>query len=93
MLETLGIVVEDLSAAERRDLKLNGGVKIAKIYPGVIRKTTNMQEGFIISKMNNQPVVSVDDFIKMLETAEGGVMLEGFYPQDRNTTHFYAFGL
>jgi serine protease Do len=93
MLNDLGIVVDGISAAERENWKIDGGVKVTKIYPGIIRKMTGMKEGFIILKINKHHVISEEDFIKMLETTEGGVMLEGVYPEDLNTFHYYAFGL
>jgi serine protease Do len=93
MLEELGVEVkkvEDKKILNKYDIE--GGVEIEKILEGKISKQTNMREGFIITKVNNKEVKSVDDFLQALEDAEGGAMLEGVYP-DYYGKYYYAFGL
>src|SRR5262249_29498627 len=58
-LSALGADFQDLTAKEKKDLGLDGGVKVAKIYDGKISRSTNLHEGFIITKVDNHPVNSV----------------------------------
>jgi hypothetical protein len=40
-----------------------------------------MEEGFVILKVNGEPVTTVDEFRKILDAAgNGSVKLEGIYP-------------
>jgi len=92
-LERLGIDVEPLSAQERKKLNLDGGVRVKAIHDGLIKKYTNMRVGFIITKVDNKPVKKPEDIAEILKNKqEGGVMIEGIYP-DRPGTYYYAFGL
>jgi S1-C subfamily serine protease len=88
----LGAEFTELSAAEKRDLGIENGVKVNKISDGKIGKETDMREGFIITKMGGQPVKSIEDFTKKLQNAKNGVFLSGVYP-DVEGEFYYAFGL
>jgi serine protease Do len=93
-LKVLGIEVVELSIAEKKKAMLPSGVKVEKIYPGgKIKSFTNMHEHFIIMKVNNTPVSSIEEFIKQIDLAKNnGVLLEGRYLGDR-TVYYYAFGM
>ena len=73
ILNILGIEVEAVTQTERKDWEIKGGVKVFKIYPGKIRRNTDIRESFVFIKVNNQPITSVD--VQKLETMKGGVML------------------
>jgi Do/DeqQ family serine protease len=91
-LSKLGIQLRDLSEEEMEDLGISGGVKIERIESGVVRQSTQMQEGFIITGMNQRPVASAEDFIEQLTAVRGGVLVEGIY-DDRPGVYYYGFGL
>jgi S1-C subfamily serine protease len=65
---------------------------VSKLYSGKLRSYTGIREGFIITKINRTPVKSVKELIELLESQEGGVMIEGVYPGDP-TVYYYAFGI
>ena len=92
VIKSLGAEFSDLSAEDRKRASIDAGVKISKLYAGKLRSYTNIREGFIIIKINRTPVKSVKELIKVLESQEGGVMIEGVYPGDR-TVYYYAFGI
>lgn len=92
LLKQLGIQVTELTDEEKKDLELTNGIKVTRITDGKVAKTTNMKEGFIITKVNNKRIHSVDEFIKELENKKGGIMLEGVYP-GYSDVYYYAFGL
>lgn len=88
----LGADFETLSKDKAKQLGIDGGVKVKKLYPGKIRKTTQMREGFIITKVDGQKITSVEKLADALQNKQGGVMLEGIYEND-TSPHYYAFGM
>lgn len=89
---TLGLELADLDAKELKKLDIDFGVKVNKIGPGVVRKETDMKEGFIITKVDKKPVRSVKEFNEMMKEKKDGVLVEGVYP-DYPGRYFYGFGL
>ena len=51
-----------------------------------------MKEGFIITEIDNKAIKSIDELNSIIESAEGGVLLEGIYPED-GVIAYYAFGV
>jgi serine protease Do len=92
VIKSLGAEFSDLSADDKKKARVEAGVKVSKLYPGTLRSSTSIREGFIITKVNRTPVKSASELIQVLESQEGGVMLEGVYPGDP-TVYYYAFGL
>lgn len=89
VLRNLGFELRNLTRDETRRLKING-VKVISIYRGSKIERTNMDPGFIITKMDNQRIASVDDLIEHLEDAYGKIMLEGVY-ENYPGEYYYAF--
>ncbi len=92
VLRRLGAEFETLSKERARDLDLDGGVVVKRLYPGKLRASTQLREGFIIRQVNGTGVRNVDELAEALEGVRGGVMLEGVYP-DAPGTQYYAFGM
>ncbi len=88
----LGASFADLTDEEREALDVRGGAKVVELRHGKLQYETNIREGFVITKVNREPVKSVDHLNEILENEEGGIMIEGKYPGD-DETHYYAFGL
>ncbi len=84
----LGAKFEEISSSEKQKFGIDHGVKISKIEAGKL-KSEGIQEGFIILKINNQPVRSVTDIKQIINSADGGVYIEGIYPN--GTVAYYAF--
>jgi S1-C subfamily serine protease len=91
-ISALGADFVNLSAQEKKDLGLSGGVKVAKLSEGKLSQNTNMREGFIITKIDNKQIDDIDELKSVLSNKKGGVMIEGRYP-DYQGQYFYAFGL
>ena len=72
--------------------EVRGGVRVTDIDDGPIDEQTKMKRGFVITGVDGQRVLSVDDLNNALRGKRGGVMLEGRYPGD-NRPYYYAFGL
>ena len=86
----LGVTLENLSAAELSQLDLNYGVRVKKLYKGKL-STAGIKEGFIITKIDNDAIKSVDDFNSVIHNKTGGVLMEGVYPN--GVKAYYGFGL
>lgn len=92
MLAVLGAEFEDIDADTAEKLGVNGGVKVTALKAGKLKKQTNMQEGFIITKVDGKSISSIEAFEKYLDRKKGGVMLEGVY-EDYPGSYYYAFGM
>lgn len=86
----LGASFENVSKKELESLKIDGGVKVAKLNNGVL-KNTGMREGFIITKVDKTAVKSPKELTKALQQASGGVLIEGYYPNGSKA--YYGFGM
>lgn len=87
----LGADFENLNKELAKKLDLDGGVQVSKLYPGKIKRETQIREGFIITHIDGKRIKNVDDMANMLEGKKGGVMLEGIY--EDGGKYYYAFGL
>jgi Do/DeqQ family serine protease len=88
----LGVQFESASDKDLKKAGVKEGVKVKKIDNGLMSQQTDMREGFIITKVDKKPVKSVKDVESALSKADGGVMVEGVYP-DYPGVYYYAFGL
>ena len=52
---------------------------------------SGVREGLIITKINNQEIHSVSDIKNIIENVDGGVYIEGIYPD--GLIAYYAFGM
>lgn len=88
-LEDVGFALRELSESERSTLGING-VRVEKIFHATPIEKTNMDEGFIITAVNEQPIANIDQLVTSLKLANGNVVMEGYYPQDKDK-YFYTF--
>lgn len=79
VLETLGAEFTSLDAKKAREYGVSGGVIVKKINEGVINNQTRMKDGFIILKVNDKEVKSVDE-MKAAIGVNKSITISGFYP-------------
>ncbi|MEO5675384.1 MAG: Do family serine endopeptidase [Chitinophagales bacterium] len=91
-LASLGAEFSDLNSTEKKELGLEGGVKVLKLNDGVLSRNTQMKEGFIITQVDNRQINNLNDLKEALTGKRGGVLLAGRYP-DYPGQYYYAFGL
>lgn len=89
---SLGVELQDIDSKELKSLDLTNGVKIKALNNGRLAKTTDIREGFIVTKINDKPVKSVKEFNEVIKAKKAGdlVILTGTYadlPREFN----YAF--
>ena len=92
IIKVLGVELEDLDQEEANGLALAGGVKIKKLLAGKLSQYTQVQEGFIVTKVDGRKVESVEEFVDILDGKKGGIMLEGIY-ENMPGTYYYALGV
>jgi len=91
VLDDLGFELRNLTETEERRTGVSG-VKVISIYRDSRIERTNMDPGFIITKVDDTKVSSVEDVLDALEMAEDKVMLEGVY-ENYPGEYYYAFAI
>lgn len=87
----LGATFEEPSKDELRKLGLNHGLKVIELQKDGILKKAGVQNGFIITSINNQPIYNINDIENALADKSGGVLIEGVYPNGMRA--YYGFGI
>ncbi len=89
----LGADFSKLSDADRKNLKIESGVKISALKSGKL-SSIGIREGFIITKLNNKSVNSADDVEDVINSTESNMlMVEGVYPQNPYSKYVYSFNI
>ncbi len=82
-LDILGANFKEISAAQKKELEISYGLEIIKISDGVMKKA-GLTKGFIIQKVNEEPVKTLDDLqniVKEVSTSKEPVLyIQGIYP-------------
>jgi len=92
-VHTLGAELSVISETAKEQLDIEGGVQVTRIGNGLLSKTTDIIEGFIITSIERKPVFQIDDVEKILNRLRGGVIIEGIYPDAPDKTEYYAIGI
>ncbi len=90
-LRDLGFELRDLSREEQKRLNAKG-VRVVSIFRGSKVERTNMDPGFIITRVNSESVTSIENLTQKLKSAKGKVLLEGVY-EDYAGEYYYAFSM
>jgi len=86
----MGAKLNEVSGTEKTRLGISNGVKIVELSTGKFMKA-GVEEGFIITRINNRPVSSISEVQSIINNTKGGVYLEGIYPN--GVIAYYAFGV
>ena len=82
-LDVLGANFKEITDAQKKDLDISYGLEIIKINDGVMKKA-GLTKGFIIQKVNEEPVKTLDDLqtvVKEASTSKEPVLyIQGIYP-------------
>lgn len=89
---SLGFELEDIDTKQLKQLELTNGIKVKKLNNGKLARYTDIREGFIITKLNDEPVKSVKEFNELLKNKKAGdlIILTGTY-EDFPREFNYAF--
>lgn len=91
-LDILGLELEPVDAKTLKKLRLENGVRVKSLNTGEVKKTTQMREGFIITKIDGKEVTSAKDVNRILENKKGGILIEGVY-ENAPGSYYYGLGL
>jgi len=78
-ISVLGASFNEVSGADLKRLDIEGGVKVTEVRAGKFR-SVGIRDNFIITQINNKKIGSIDELKGIIENAEGGVYIEGVYP-------------
>ncbi len=78
------------SPAELGKLKLDSGVKVKQLNGGKLSEI-GIKPGFIITRIDKEKVFKPADIENILNKKQGGVLIEGYYPNGMKA--YYGFGL
>jgi len=88
--KSLGADLEVVPKVERDLLEIDHGVRINKVYRGLINEL-GIREGFIITSINSYPIKDPEDLIKVIERVRGRVRIEGVSKE--GVKGYYSFYL
>lgn len=81
VLDDFGVDFVTLDKKKASEYGQTGGVVVKKINPnGLIDGQTRMRDGFIILRVNDKPVTTVDELSEAVQKAGNNIKLDGFYP-------------
>ena len=87
-VESLGAEFNDLSRQDAAKLGIAGGVVVNNIREGVLSSQTNMRPGFVITKIGDTPVKTVDELREALAKQNSNFQIEGMYPDSREVYYY-----
>lgn len=92
ILDDLGMELKNLSQREKSVLQVEG-VKVVSVRRGSKIDSTNLRPDFIITRVNDRQVNSVDQFLVALRAVQGSrITLRGFY-SGQGEPYYYVFDL
>lgn len=93
VVTALGMELEEVDKAVLKELGLEQGIVVKSLDNGKLSRYTDIREGFIITKVNDRPVRSVEEFNDLIKAKKSGelVILSGTYRQNPKSEYNYAF--
>ncbi len=88
-VQSMGADLSDLTKDDAAKLGVDGGVVVNNIKEGgVLSSQTNMHPGFIITKVGDQPVKSIDEFRDALSKQGSNFQIQGIYPDSKEVYYY-----
>ncbi len=91
LLMDIGFEIRELTPIEKKRLKTSG-VRVHSIYRNSLIDQTNMDPGFIITKINDKPISDIATFLDTLKKINKEIVLEGIY-EGFEKSYFYNFNM
>lgn len=90
VIDQLGASFENLDKALASKLNISGGVVVKQLGQGIITEQTRVKEGFIVTKVNNAKVTTVDELKTAIKNAGNTAIISGIYPNQPQAEYQYA---
>lgn len=82
-LDVLGSNFRPITEQQKKDLNINYGIQVTKVNNGAL-KDAGIGRGFIIQKVNDEPVKTIEDLQKLVKTASTSkdpvLYIQGVWP-------------
>ncbi len=88
--KSLGADLEVVSKVERDLLGIEQGVRVTNIRQGFMNKL-KIQEGFVVTRINEVPINSPEKLVKILSAIRGRVTIEGVNTKGQKGYYQYYF--
>ena len=88
--EYLGAIFEEINKDQKDQLRIGHGIQISDLGRGKL-KDAGLKEGFIITHVNKEKVDELNDLMRVVKNAKGGILIEGIYPDGELA--YYVFSL
>jgi serine protease Do len=89
--KALGAELESITRDERLNLKIQSGVRVARLDDKSLLRKAGIPVGFIITAIDKKTIATVAEAKKLLESKKGGVLIEGIKPD--GSKGYYGFGI
>ncbi|POY37111.1 serine protease [Solitalea longa] len=90
--DALGAKFSPLNDAEKKKYKIQGGVKISALKENGILSQYDIQQGFVITRVNGKTVSSEEEVKAALSNSRNGMVnLEGIYPDEPSSRYSFSF--
>ncbi|MFA5712953.1 MAG: Do family serine endopeptidase [Bacteroidales bacterium] len=89
-LQLYGAQLKNSSESTLKKLKLKGGVELVSVNDGKF-KDSGMREGFIITYVNQVPVMNILELQAVISKSQRALLIEGLYPNGK--VAYYAVGI
>jgi S1-C subfamily serine protease len=90
VVEQLGASFEELDKTKAAQLRLANGVVVKELGQGILTEQTRIKAGFIITKVNNVRISTIDELKAALKNAGNSAIISGVYPTQPQTEYQYA---
>jgi len=90
LMVQLGADLQPVSGEHLERLGFKSGLQVKNLSSGKL-KSAGVKEGFVITRVDRRPVQSSEDVMSALNKKNGGVLLEGVYPN--GLTAYYGVGM
>lgn len=80
VLDKLGATLETVSKKSATEMNIKGGVVVKSFTETSPFSKTRMEEGYVITRVNDKEVLTLEAFRNEIEKSSGNVKLDGVYP-------------
>ncbi|HEY4965491.1 MAG TPA: trypsin-like peptidase domain-containing protein [Puia sp.] len=87
-IESLGAEFAAVSEEDAAKMGIEGGVQVTNIHEGIISSQTKMRPGFVITKIGDQNIKSMEDLKETLASQPANFQIQGLYPGSKEVYYY-----
>ena len=87
-IELLGAEFSTVSEEDAAKMGIAGGVQVTNIQEGILSSQTKMRPGFVITKIGDQNIKSVEDLKETLANQPANFQIQGIYPGNKEVYYY-----